>query len=82
MYKKPKIETNGVAHKTATKKKLILDDKEKDVKKRKVDESLLKKKAITVKDLLREKREELDVTIELGKCSLHLLNQLECNAIN
>lgn len=62
-----KVETNGVPK--PAKKKLILDDKEHVVKKKKVEDNNVKKKTLTVKELIKEKREEFNLTqeaLELG----------------
>lgn len=62
--KKQKIETNGVPK--PAKKKLILDDKDQIMKKPKIEEKKKpeEKKTLMVKDLLKEKREEFNLTQE------------------
>lgn len=59
--KKLKFEANGVVK--SVKKRVSVDENEQVSKKKKIDENG-KKKAITVKDLLREKREEFNLSFD------------------
>lgn len=68
IFQKQRVETNGI-QKPVAKKKLVLTDEQELLKKKKVEESAVKKKSATVKSLIREKREEFDMTLELGNIS-------------
>lgn len=77
-FQKPRIETNGI-QKPIVKKKLVLTEEQELVKKKKVEESAIKKKSATVKSLLREKREEFDMSLEHGMLFKMILSIKEYN---